>query len=259
MGLYNYYWRERQLRDNALTKNLAKSSQKQIHPLYSVLLAFIVVWFGMSKLKLPSNPALTGSLVNKITDMSPESISGGLVVYADAQGHFRGTLKINDITAPFMIDTGASMVTIPTNIASQAGLKIGKPIVANTAGGTVLDYLSTVDKLAFGNALLQDVPVTINQHINEILIGVDLLKHFKITHNRNSMILVIENETRKNSLKAFDPHKFELSKVESMNGYSNVPLYSTPSAMLTEKTKAQTTWTKTVTCNKDGNCKTSYH
>jgi aspartyl protease family protein len=263
MGLYDRdYWKERQTKDSSNTKYTYPrrfNKKKQIHPLFWVFLAFVIIIFWMSKLTLPSHNPYAGSLVGKATIISPESISGGLVVYADAQGHFRGTLKINDITAPFMIDTGATTVTIPVNIANQARLKIGQPIMANTAGGTVLDYLSTVDKLAFGNALLYNVPVAINQHVKEILIGVDFMKLFKITHNRDSMMLVIENGNGRNTLKAFDPHEFKFSKIENDNGSSKAPLYPTPNEMLTEKTKAQTTWTKTMTCDKNGHCKTSYH
>jgi aspartyl protease family protein len=262
MGLYNYYWRERQLKGKAFTKNDATHitpNKRQIHPLFSVLLAFVIVWFGISKLKLPNNAPNPGSLSGKTTDIIPNMIPGGLVVYADAQGHYRGTLKINDISARFMIDTGATTVVIPAHIAYQAGLKIGQPIMADTAGGKVIQYSSIVDRLTFGNALLHNVPVHINQHINEILIGVDLMKLFKIIYNRDSMILAIDNGRGENAIKAFDPQGIEFSKVEKADGSSGIPMYSTPSTMLTEKTKAQITWTKTITCDKNSRCKTSYH
>jgi aspartyl protease family protein len=259
MGLYNYYWRERQLRDKAFTKNATHitPNKRQIHPLFSVLLAFVIVWLGMSK--LPRNISYPGSFPGKITVMTPKLMPGGLIVYADRQGHYRGTLKINGFSVPFMIDTGATTVVIPAKIAYQAGLKNGQPVMTDTAGGKVIDYSSTVDELTFGNALLYTVPVHINQHINEILIGVDFMKLFKITHNRDSMILAIDNGRGENAIKAFDPNGIEFSKVEKADGSSAIPMYSTPSTMLTEKTKAQITWTKTITCDKNSRCKTSYH
>jgi aspartyl protease family protein len=251
------YWKERKNNEGSKIVHFQqiKPNKKQIHPFYSFSLALMIAWFLTTKLitNFPEPEFLPG----KTSVFAPKLIPGGLIVYADAQGHFRGTLKINGIDARFMIDTGATTVAIPSYVAYQAGLKTGKTITVDTAGGKVIDYSSTVDRLTFGNALLSNVPVHINQHIDEILIGVDFMKHFKITHNKGSMELVTENGDEGDVIKALDPRDTEFNKIERMDGASGVPQYSIPSTVLTEKPR--TTWTKSVTCDKSNHCKTSYH
>ena len=249
------YWKERKKKEspNIVHFRQIKPHKKQIHPVYSFSLALMIAWFVTTK--LTTNFPEPRFLPSKTS--APKLIPGGLIVYADTQGHFRGTLKINGIDAQFMIDTGATTVAIPSHIAYQAGLKTGRPIMTSTAGGEVMDYSSTVGSLTFGNALLYNVPVQINQHIKEILIGVDFLKRFKITHTAGSMELVIENGDGGDVIKAFDPHDIEYNNIEKMDSASGVPQYSMPSTVLSQKPR--TTWTKSVACDKSNRCKTSYH
>ena len=178
----------------------------------------MIAWFAATK--LTTNFPEPKFLPSKTS--APKLIPGGLIVYADAQGHFRGTLKINGIDAQFMVDTGASTVVIPSHIAYQAGLKIGRPMMSSTAGGEVMDYSSSVDSLTFGNALLYNVPVRINQHIKEILIGVDFLKNFRIIHTKSSMELVIVNGDGGDAIKALDPHEF--NKIGRMDMHRKFPI-----------------------------------
>ncbi len=63
------------------------------------------------------NPAITA--IKAEPDIQP--ISDGIVLKADRQGHFRGTVLINNIPMPFLIDTGA---TTHTHQAKNNSLKL---------------------------------------------------------------------------------------------------------------------------------------
>ncbi len=46
----------------------------------------------------------------------------GVAIPADANGHYRGTLLINNIPMPFLVDTGATHTVIPTKLSYAARL-----------------------------------------------------------------------------------------------------------------------------------------
>ena len=142
-----------------------------VKPLYWVALTFMIMLFVMSKFFANLSIRYPAPPVTRLMTKEPALIPGGLIVYADRQGHYRGRVEINNINAPFLIDTGATMVVVPERVAQQAGLQPGKPIQASTAGGQVIHHLTVIDTLKIGNAQILNVPAAINPFNDEILIG----------------------------------------------------------------------------------------
>lgn len=142
---------------------------------------------------LPSNfpgPSATPSL--PISENEPEHIkpiAGGIVIKADRQGHFRGQVLINNVPMPFMIDTGATTTTIPEKLANAAHLPNGRSIRTHTAGGLVVGRLTQLTSLRIGNAEIRHLDASINEYVNEVLIGMNTLKHFHITQTGETMTL----------------------------------------------------------------------
>jgi aspartyl protease family protein len=50
---------------------------------------------------------------------------GIITLTADIYGHFRGNVLINNVSMPFLIDTGATMTVIPEKMALEAKLPLG--------------------------------------------------------------------------------------------------------------------------------------
>lgn len=121
-------------------------------------------------------------------------IPGGVVLQADRTGHFKGTVLINGVAMPFMIDTGATTTTVPTKMAEKAGLPFGMPVKSKTAGGIVEDHTTRIDSLKIGNAEITNLTAGINQHIDHVLIGMNTLKYFHMTQNENRLTMVTNNE-----------------------------------------------------------------
>ena len=116
-----------------------------------------------------------------------ELVAGGreVVLQRNRQGHYLTAGKINDIPVTFLVDTGATDVAIPSNIANQAGLSRGQAAQAATANGLVTVYSTKVESLVLGNILLSDIDASITPTMfnDTILLGMSALKHFEFSQS----------------------------------------------------------------------------
>ncbi|WP_232056778.1 retropepsin-like aspartic protease family protein [Methylomonas rhizoryzae] len=114
---------------------------------------------------------------------------GETTLKIDRYGHFRGTALVNGTPIPFLIDTGATKTVIPAKLASAAHLQYGQYIPANTAGGRILERETHIDSLKIGSLEIRNLDAHINDNLNEALIGMNALRHFRITHDGETMTL----------------------------------------------------------------------
>lgn len=171
----------------------AKQSSGSLRYLLVPALMLFGLWQGADRLlkqRAVHHPTSPTILVPGRSEPVAIPISGGLEITADRQGHFRGTAYINNVPMPFLIDTGATLTSIPANLAYAANLPVGMPINSNTAGGKVVDRLTQLTSLKIGNAEIRNLDAAINQHLEEVLIGMNTLKYFTITQSGNTMTLV---------------------------------------------------------------------
>jgi aspartyl protease family protein len=94
---------------------------------------------------------------------------------ADARGHFFTTAAVNGISLRFLIDTGASVVTLSSTDAKRAGisyLSAAKGLL-QTANGVVPAYRVKLDTVSVGDITLRNVDGVVVD--NDILSGVGLL------------------------------------------------------------------------------------
>ncbi len=226
--------------------------------LYSTFI-LVVFWKGASVLLDGAQQHRDRVQENQIqeADQTPElSIPGGLILQADASGHFRGTVLINDVSMPFMIDTGATQTVIPEQLAAEAGLPIGRQVQTSTAGGQVIDHLTRIDSLKIGNAKINSLPAIINRHLSEVLIGMTTLKHFQMTQNKDTLTLVAYNDPQQR----MDLEK-DLPLVAAPPVAANSPQLMAPQPNVVEDEddlKPQKTWKKSVTCDASKNCTARY-
>ncbi|WP_019867568.1 retropepsin-like aspartic protease family protein [Methylovulum miyakonense] len=115
---------------------------------------------------------------------------GGLTLTADNEGYYRGYGLINGIKMPFLIDTGATHVTIPIEMAKAANLPATGTKKFWTANGDIIESTTSINELKLGNAVLNNVEGTINHSMKEILMGMSALKHFNMEVKGNTMKLV---------------------------------------------------------------------
>jgi aspartyl protease family protein len=106
-------------------------------------------------------------------------------------GHYVTSGTVNGTKVEFLLDTGASDVAIPAELADRLGLQRGGPVQYQTANGTITAWRTTIDSVAIGPMVVHDVPASINpgMHDMEILLGMSVLKHVEFTQRGDSLIL----------------------------------------------------------------------
>jgi len=107
------------------------------------------------------------------------------------QGHYVSNGKINGVSVVFMLDTGATVVSVPQNLARKLKLTPGERYKTATANGPVTVRDTRIAKLELGIIHLHDVPASINPGLggNEILLGMSVLKHLEFTQSGRTLTL----------------------------------------------------------------------
>jgi clan AA aspartic protease (TIGR02281 family) len=87
----------------------------------------------------------------------------------------------NSITAPFLIDTGATDVVVPRSVAEQLGLELGPGVRTkrySTANGIVEQAAVMLRSVQLGGAKVEDVPASVSDSMQIGLLGLSFFNHF---------------------------------------------------------------------------------
>jgi aspartyl protease family protein len=107
------------------------------------------------------------------------------------QGHYVTSGMINGQPVVFLLDTGATVVSVPENIAETLGLKAGPPGYAQTANGVIKTYATRIASIGLGDIHLENIPAQINPYMSgrEILLGMSFLKKLELTQKGDTLTL----------------------------------------------------------------------
>lgn len=117
---------------------------------------------------------------------------GVLVIPMAPDGHFYATGTVGGKPARFLVDTGASMVTVSAAFAQQAGLAGGTPTVFKTANGDLQGRVLTDVPVSLGPAQVSGVRVgvgLVGGEPDDALLGQSFLNKFEITLADRQMTL----------------------------------------------------------------------
>lgn len=96
-------------------------------------------------------------------------------------GHFYIEGRIQAEPVRFLIDTGASTVSISERLARQAGLGCERVATFGTANGHVQGCTTRVGQLFFGPFLMRDVAVVVLPNLSgEALLGMNVLRRVRM-------------------------------------------------------------------------------
>ncbi len=114
-----------------------------------------------------------------------------VILKRNRYGHYVTQGKINNHSVTFLLDTGASDISIPDKIAKQLKLKYGQERRYQTANGIIVGNLTTLKSVSIGNIKLHNVRASINPNMNddEILLGMTFLKFIEFTQRGDTLIL----------------------------------------------------------------------
>lgn len=114
-----------------------------------------------------------------------------VVLERNRYGHYVVSGQINDYPVQFMLDTGASDVSVPERLARRIGLKRGPEVIYHTANGQAKGYRTQLESVRIGNVILYDIQASINPNVadDDILLGMSFLKKLEFTQRGTQLML----------------------------------------------------------------------
>jgi clan AA aspartic protease (TIGR02281 family) len=119
-----------------------------------------------------------------------ETISAaGAVLDRTFDGHFYLSGRINGADVAFLVDTGASTIAIGESLARQLDLGPCRSRQYSTAAGTVPGCEALAARVDVAGLRLTDVPVAVLPGADSVLLGMNVLRHFRIEQQGRQMRL----------------------------------------------------------------------
>ena len=114
-----------------------------------------------------------------------------VILKRNRYGHYVSKGTINKQPVTFLLDTGASDISIPDKIAKNLRLSYGQARQYQTANGIITSYLTELNQVSIGQIELNNIRASINPNMehDEILLGMSFLKHIEFTQRGDTLIL----------------------------------------------------------------------
>jgi aspartyl protease family protein len=130
-----------------------------------------------------------------------QSFAGGVVddtrrrvsLTADARGHFSAAGSINGFPLTFLVDTGATAISINAADASRIGVdyKAGQASMVNTAAGVVPAWRVSFNNVKLGGITLNQVEgLVVETGLNIPLLGMSFLNRTDMSREGQTMTLI---------------------------------------------------------------------
>ena len=128
------------------------------------------------------------------TPASPaQHVAGNALVYhADKAGHFWIDAAVNGASVRFVVDTGASTVTLTAADAAAAGIShssLTYSIVTNTANGQGRAAPVRLREVRIGQLAINDVQAAVVDNLHMSLLGMSFLNRVEMFRSGDSMTL----------------------------------------------------------------------
>jgi len=106
-------------------------------------------------------------------------------------GHYVANGRINGQGVTFLLDTGATDVAVPRQLAVRLRLEKGYASRSRTANGMVTTWRTMLDEVGIGPIRLENIRASIlpNMPGNEVLLGMSFLKRLELVQKGDSLTL----------------------------------------------------------------------
>ncbi|MFP4130541.1 MAG: retropepsin-like aspartic protease family protein [Thiohalospira sp.] len=106
-------------------------------------------------------------------------------------GHYVAPGRINGEPVTFVIDTGASDVSIPARLGEELGLEPGASLAYRTANGRIQAHATRIERLTLGPLELRDVRASLNPAMDdrEVLLGMSALEALELEQRSGRLTL----------------------------------------------------------------------
>ena len=145
-----------------------------------IMLALLTLYFNRH-IEQRDNP-------NRALQVAP---GAELVLKRSSNGHYIFPGTINGLPVTFLLDTGATHVSIPAHLGPRLSLEPGAWGESITANGVAKIRATKISELAFGPFTLRDLPASLNPGMQDdfILLGMSVLRQLEFTQRGDTLVL----------------------------------------------------------------------
>lgn len=131
---------------------------------------------------------------NPNRDLSAVYLEGGIkevVLERNRWGHYVAEGAINGKRVDFILDTGATDISVPGKLAENLALSKGPARIYQTANGRIQVFSTRLERVSLGGIELNQVRASINPYMqgDEVLLGMSFLKHLEFTQRGDSLTI----------------------------------------------------------------------
>lgn len=114
-----------------------------------------------------------------------------VVLQRNRWGHYVTSGHINGKAVVFMLDTGATDISVPAGLAEKLGLKRGVERTYQTARGPAKAWATRLGRAGIGPIELSNLRAHINPNVagDEVLLGMTFLKHLEMIQRGDTLTL----------------------------------------------------------------------
>jgi len=125
--------------------------------------------------------------------LSVQSDHASVVLTPDKNGHFVSSGSINGASVRFLVDTGATMVSMSVEDARRAGVNyiVGERGYSQTANGVTAVYKVKLGQVTLGDITLRDIDGVVHENsaLPVVLLGMSFLGKLEMRREGNSLTL----------------------------------------------------------------------
>ena len=144
------------------------------------LLVASVVYLGFDTLLAP-----------KVTRARVIEGTGVITITRSYDQHFYVEGSINGRPVTFLVDTGATSVTVGEDLARQIGLGSGVAADFSTAGGRVVGRVVPDNVVQVGGIRVSGLRVAVNPALRQALLGQNFLNKVALTQDADRLVLQV--------------------------------------------------------------------
>jgi len=146
-----------------------------------------------SSISSPSSPSATQSAAKPALPQVV-TLTRSVTLRDDGTGHFRASARIDGLRVEFLVDTGASMVTLRQSTAGKLGFHPAERefrVQTQTANGIGRAALIRLDTIELENIVVRDVQAFVlpDDLLQMNLLGMTFLSRLRWTHDRGRLVI----------------------------------------------------------------------
>lgn len=156
-----------------------------MHHLTWVALLFLLTLFLTDFVEDKRNPNRNLNLISHD--------AGEVVLQRNRGGHYVAPGRINGEPVTFLLDTGATQVSVPEALADRIGPERGRRQQTMTANGVISVHTTRLDSVQLGGIELKDVTASINPYMpgDTVLLGMSFMQHLDMVQRDGTLSLSV--------------------------------------------------------------------